>query len=95
MSRHIVLSPIGDLHVAEASVAPTLQTLEGRRVGFLDNTKLNAQALLRVVESWFRRERSTTTAAWATKLTAAGPMSDAVFEELRAECEAVVTGVGD
>lgn len=95
MSGHIVLNPTGDLHIAEASAGPTLPTLEGRRLGFLDNTKLNAQALLRVVESWFERERAATAAAWATKLTAAGPMSDAVFERLRAESDAVVTGVGD
>jgi hypothetical protein len=90
-----VLSPLGAVEATESCPAATLARLDGARVGFLDNSKLNSQVLLEQLAFAMARERGVTPGVSLTKPTAAGPMSDADFDRLVANCDAVVTGVGD
>lgn len=75
--------------------APPLDTLNGKRAGFLDNRKGNAEVLLeRVRERLAERFDLAAAGLWAKRIYSA-PADARLLEELVARCDFVVTAVGD
>jgi hypothetical protein len=77
-----------------AVLAPRLSSLQGKRVGLLINTKMNARPFLEEVGRLLQ-ERYDVTLTERTKVNFAVPEPEDVIKELAAETDAIVTGVGD
>jgi hypothetical protein len=90
----IVMDPTTQSDAATPRYAPKLPSLEGRRVGILDNGKANADRLLDEVESILRARHGVLAFVRRQKLHFSRPAPPELLAELRS-CDAVVTGVGD
>lgn len=81
-----------------AGVAPTgpprVTTLEGLRVGLLENTKRHAAELLEAMGEHLAGQRPLQV-VHRTKENFAMPLTEDLVEELLRECDVVVIGVGD
>ena len=90
----IVLDPTSDSEAAPNQLAPRLASLEGCRLGVLDNRKANADRLLDLVEDILRARFGAEVVRRRQKPDFSRPAPRQLLEDLRA-CDAVVTGVGD
>ena len=91
----IVYDPRGTITVEPHDLAARLQTLEGVRLGVLDNTKWNASKLLRRVVA----ELKTDVGPGAVNVYAKESFSRAaeagLLDRIAAENDVVVTAIGD
>jgi hypothetical protein len=90
-----VLDPSTEPDPVEASMAPRLDTLDGKVVGTLDNTKPNADRLLDMVAGILSEKYQI---AGVVKRRKPGPSGGAppdILDELARECDFVIAGIGD
>ena len=88
-----VLVPVAATRVHDRPLAPRLTSLNGKRIGWLDNMKANAGDLLRGVADVLRAGGHSFEFVTAAKnATAAAP--DAVMAHLKT-CDAVVLAISD
>ena len=78
----------------ERRPAAPLETLEGRRGGFLDNRKGNADVILDAVRERLADQYGMTQSLMRSKWVFSAPAAPEIIDEL-AECDFVVTAVGD
>ncbi|MBB4931210.1 hypothetical protein F4561_002030 [Lipingzhangella halophila] len=84
----------GGTGTATAS-APRPAELRGAVVGLLENTKHNAALLLDDLGEMLIRDYGASRVVRRTKHAFALPVSEELLHEFTAECDVVVTGVGD
>jgi hypothetical protein len=93
-----ILDPTGTATTSAAPTAapraPRPASLDGKRVGLLINTKLNARPFLEEVGRLLA-ERYSVTVTKRTKQNFAVPETDDAIKEMAAESDVIVTGVGD
>ena len=88
-----VLSPVRSTLAPIRALAPRRSTLRGCRIGILDNSKPNADALLgRVAELLVARHGAASIARW-TKPGSSRPAS--MIDEVAATVDVVLTGSAD
>ena len=87
-----VYLPTGTADTATRKLAPRLPTLQGARIGILDNCKEFADLVLRGVASVLERDYGVASVkVWQkTYLGIPSPYAEA----MAAECDAVINGVG-
>jgi hypothetical protein len=51
-----LVSPVGQRAVARATLAPRLDTLSGKSIGFIDNMKPNANLFVQYIEEMIRAD---------------------------------------
>jgi len=93
-----VYKPDGEVGPEPATLAPGPRVLTGLRVGVLDNGKPNAGRLLARVGAQLAARTGATLTLVTEKgpgANAATPCTEAVLEQLRAECDVVLTGSAD
>ena len=90
----IVLNPTADTESEPKQLASRLSSLEGRKLGVLDNRKANADRLFDLVESILRERYQADVVVRCQKPDFSRPAPEAMLQEMR-DCEAVITGVGD
>ena len=92
----VLLDPTQGADDRRAAMAPrNLGSLDGLTVGFLDNSKGNAGAFLRLVEQRLRERWQLGEAVHAQKPDASRIAPKDVLDMMAARCHAVVVGVGD
>ena len=74
--------------------APPLESLEGKRAGFLDNKKGNADVMLQRVREMLVEQHRIGSSVVKSKWVFSAPASDEVLRELES-CDFVVTAIGD
>jgi hypothetical protein len=95
-TRTVLLDPTQGPDARSAAMTPrNLTSLEGLTIGFLDNTKLNSDKFMRVVEQRLRERWNIGEAVHVRKANASSIAADNILEMLAARCHAVVVGVGD
>ncbi len=77
------------------SLAPRRSELAGARVGLLVNTKQNADIFLEEVGRLLVERHGAAGVLARTKLAFAQPAPEELVKELTAECDVVITGIGD
>lgn len=90
-----VLEPVAETKTVRRETAPRLDTLENKIVGFLDNTKPNADVLLRDLAELMTRKFHLANTIQIRKehvMKTAGPE---IFDSLAERCDAVITASGD
>jgi hypothetical protein len=94
---HIFLDPTGGQGATATATAraPRPTDLRGAVVGLLENTKHNAALLLDDLGELLVSEYGASRMVRRTKQAFALPVSEELLAEFTAECDVVITGVGD
>jgi len=77
-----------------AALAERPGSLDGKRIGLLWNSKVNADIYLERLKELISERHRDVEFVWQAKPTASRPMEPEVFEALRS-CDLVVTAFGD
>lgn len=85
-----VYLPTGEVDTPSKKLAPRLKTLRGARIGILDNCKEFADIVLRGVADELRRQGAQVKFWRKSYLGIPSPYA----QEMAAECDAVINGVG-
>jgi len=88
-------SPMSTTPKRKAFRAPPLASLEGLRIGLLENGKLNADEMLREVAALFVERHGCTVRTVASKRNASAPAPSATLTQVAQEVDFLITGLGD
>lgn len=88
-----LLNPVGEVDFLDVGLAPRLNDLDGKVIGFLDNDKWNADELLAKIEDLLKAKFRLAGTVRTRKLRAASTSTSEDMEKL-AQCDAVVAGIG-
>jgi hypothetical protein len=93
----IVLSPEGKAPTAAAKVAPVprFTSLKGKTIGVLDNSKPNADKLAERLAELLKERYGVANVITRRKLTAQQGAPKKYLDELAAESDFVLAGLGD
>lgn len=89
-----VLKPTAEPKVGHDPLAPRPDTLNGLKVGLLDNTKVNAGHFLDRILERLREDFEVAEVVRQIKPTASRGMTPPILEAMSG-CDVVVTGLGD
>lgn len=87
--------PRGVVRADERALAKRVGKLDGLRVGILDNTKWNANKLLRAVRDQLQGEHQLASINYYRKESFSRFADPALIEQIRAENDVVFTAIGD
>jgi len=91
-----LLDPTGmDERSTDATLAPRPGSLRGLTLGLLDNTKVNATQLLGEIGELLKERYGVGDIKRYTKDYFGTPVKSELLEQIAAECDVVVTAVGD
>ncbi|MCX7362409.1 MAG: hypothetical protein NTV97_11180 [Alphaproteobacteria bacterium] len=88
-------SPTSTAPKRKAFRAPALASLEGMRLGILENGKLNAEEMLNEVAALFVERHGCTIRTLASKRNASAPAPSATLVKVAQEVDFLITGLGD
>jgi hypothetical protein len=91
----VLISPVNEATVAESALAPRLSSLQGKRVGLLDNSKSKADRILETVAAILNTRYGFADVVHHRKASASKPASPDAIKELATTCDLVIVGVGD
>jgi len=89
-----VLDPTFEEPAATRATVPGLQSLAGRTVGLLDNSKIKVKEILDYAEDLLRTRHGVTQVVRLKKPDASRPAPAEVVAQM-AGCDAVISAVGD
>ena len=90
-----ILDPTTEVNPRRINYAPRPGTLEGVRIGLVDNTKHNSdELLLRIANILEEKHGAKAHVIRRKKSSGAAPHSE-IVEEYKANCDIVVAGIGD
>jgi hypothetical protein len=95
MADEIVFDPRGTVEAEALALAPRPAQLGGLRLGILDNTKWNANRLLRKTASRLAGEVAFAAQHYYRKESFSKDADPALIERIAAENDLVLTAVGD
>lgn len=90
----VVCDPTADENTRQDTLAPRLASLDGKTIGLLDNSKDLVDTLLNEVEGLLRKDFPTAQFRHFRKDSASSGVAAAIDSQL-AQCDAVVTAIGD
>lgn len=93
--RVAAYDPRGVVHADERAIAPRVGRLDGLRLGILDNTKWNANKLLRAVRDQLQADHKLASVTYYRKESFSRFAAPELIERMRAENDIVVTAIGD
>ena len=91
----IVYDPRGTVTAEPRELAARLETLDGVRLGVLDNTKWNASKLLRRVVAGLEAGLTFARVNFYDKESFSRPGAADLLDRIAAENDAVITAIGD
>jgi hypothetical protein len=91
----ILLNPEGSSQEGRELLAPRPGTLDGKTLGLLSNSKLNADAVLYAIGELLAERYGVKEIVHRTKPSFSLPAPDATFDEMVEGCDVVLAGVGD
>lgn len=95
MATYRVFRPTHDQQDSEGeALAARDGSLNGKRIGLLWNSKVNADIYLRRLQELITSRHSEVEFVWAAKPTASKPMEPEVEKQM-SDCDLVVTAFGD
>jgi hypothetical protein len=93
--RLVILDPTAEAAPGAVEMASRLDSLHGKTIGLLDNTKLNSDRFLAYLQEALRARFPTAEFIVRRKQNASSVAAPALLDELAAKCDAVVAAVGD
>ena len=95
MSNFPVYDPRGVVDTAPLATAPRVKKLEGLRLGLLDNTKWNANKLLRGVRNRLVQKHTFSAVNYYRKESFSLAATPELLAEIAASNDVVITAIGD
>lgn len=90
----LILDPIGIPSVRPQQLRRTLQGLENKVIGFIDNGKPNFHYLIDELEELLVRKYGVSSVVRHRKRGSV-PIGDSAIDSLVSRCDAIITGSGD
>jgi hypothetical protein len=90
-----ILDPTTDPGPQALTYAPRPDSLQGKRVGLVENTKFNSDRLLLKIGEILKTEYGAAETRLWHKRNASVPAHEEIIEELRQTCDVMVAGIGD
>ncbi len=90
-----LLDPTTEQPKQAISYAPRPQSLEGKRVALIENTKFNSDRLLQKIGDILVGEYGAASARMWRKRNASVPAHDEIIDEVRKSSDVMVAGIGD
>ena len=90
-----LLDPTYEVIPQAATYAPRPDSLQGKRVGLIENTKFNSDRLLQKIGDILKAEYGVAETRMWRKRNSSVPADDAIIAELRTSCDVMVAGIGD
>jgi hypothetical protein len=90
-----IYDPTLETGTRRMAYAPRPRSLAGLRIGLVDNTKHNSDELLVRIAGILEREHGASTHMIRRKKSAGAAPHPEIVEELKANCDVIVAGVGD
>jgi hypothetical protein len=93
--EQIVFDPCGVVEAERLDLAPRTGELNGTRLGVLDNTKWNANRLLRKIAARLGQQVAVAAVNYYRKESFARDADPALLARIAAENDIIVTAIGD
>ena len=93
--RALILDPTAASHHAPQQLRQTLDTLAGKVVGFIDNSKPNFSHLVDDLGELLASQYGVSATIKRRKSAASIPAAEPVMQELTQRCDLIITGSGD
>jgi hypothetical protein len=90
-----ILDPTVEVATQPVTFVPRPDSLAGKRIGLVENTKFNSDRLLQKIGDLLVAEYGAAEARMWRKHNASVPAHDEIVQELRATCDVMVAGIGD
>jgi hypothetical protein len=90
-----VYDPRGAVAAEAREIAPRISSVQGLRLGVLDNTKWNANKLLRALRSALEASHGLKPSGYYRKESFSRFAEPRLLDEIRANSDLVVTAIGD
>ena len=90
-----ILDPTTEVSPRRIAYAPRPESLEGLRIGLVDNTKHNSDQLLLRIAGILEREHGAKAHVIRRKKSAGAAPHAEIVEEYKGSCDVIVAGVGD
>jgi hypothetical protein len=90
-----ILDPTTAAVPRPVAFAPRPASLEGRRVGLVENTKFNSDRLLQKIGDVLKAEYGIAETRMWRKRNSSVPAHEEIIEELQQTCDVMVAGIGD
>jgi hypothetical protein len=95
MEELTVFDPRGRVDAERVELAPRAAALQGLRLGVLDNTKWNANRLLRKAAALLEAEHGNAAVSYYKKESFSKVADPALVAEIAANSDIVLTAIGD
>ena len=95
LSDMIAFDPCGLVETEPLALAPRMRGLDGLRLGVLDNTKWNANRLLRKTVENLQQQFSFATVNYYRKASFSKDADPGLIETIAANSDIVLTAIGD
>ena len=95
MDEVTVFDPRGRVDAAQRALAPRTEALQGLRLGVLDNTKWNANRLLRKTAALLEAEHGIGAVSYYKKESFSKYADPALIAQIAANNDIVLTAIGD
>ena len=89
-----VLDPTAEKTAPPGRLAPRLDTLEGKTIGFISNGKEGTMGYFSHLERMLREDFGVADVVWRTKSNYSAPADAHIVAEIR-NWDAVISGIGD
>lgn len=90
-----IYDPTTEVAARRVAYAPRPRSLAGLSIGLVDNTKHNSDQLLMRIAGILEREHGAKTHMIRRKKSAGAAPHPEIVEELKANCDVIVAGIGD
>lgn len=94
-TRITLIDPTTQPIVPEFEGAPRLSDLANKRVGVIDDSKVNAKEYLAQLTDMLNERFGIASLKYHAKPSASKPADPAVVAEMAQECDYIIVGVGD
>jgi hypothetical protein len=90
-----IYDPTTEVTARRIAFVPRPKSLEGVRIGLVDNTKHNSDQLLLRIAKLLERDHGAKAHVIRKKKSAGAAPHAEIVEEFKANCDVIVAGVGD
>lgn len=95
MNGPLIYDPRGIVDAVPQAIAKRLGKLEGLRLGILDNTKWNANRLLKKTAAQLQAEHKFSSVNYYRKESFSKAADDAIIQQIARENDLTMTAIGD
>ena len=90
-----LLDPTVEANTQSIAYVDRPRSLDGKRVGLIENTKFNSDRLLQKIGDLLKAEYGAAETRMFHKHNASVPAHEEIIEEVKKSCDVMVAGIGD